>query len=106
MVCVRVALADQCISRWFFRTDDSTYGDCVQNRETVMRFIVVEPRPWQALSNKQLDDIINDTEKDCPDGNYCAAEIYCLAMELKAARQIIGLWSKQLEEIKKKRGGK
>lgn len=41
---------------------------------------------WKPISLARLKEIIFDTAKDNPDGDYCADEVYRLAREVQKLR--------------------
>jgi hypothetical protein len=45
-----------------------------------------ERRPWKPVSKKRLDAIREDTGKDNPVCDYCAAEVYDMACEIISLR--------------------
>jgi len=51
-------------------------------------------REWEPLPQKQLVAIRADTEADCPEHNYCPADVYRLTSELVVFRRLL----KELDE--------
>lgn len=45
-------------------------------------------REWKPISLSRLKEIISDTEKDAPNGDYCPAEVYQLAREVEQSRKV------------------
>lgn len=44
-------------------------------------------REWCPLSDERLEAVLDDTGSDHPAGDYCAAEVYALAREVRALRE-------------------
>lgn len=48
----------------------------------------ISEREYDSLSDEQIDDILDDTGRDDPYGDYTAAEVYAIARDLKEARRL------------------
>jgi hypothetical protein len=44
-------------------------------------------REWKPVSDKLLEKIARDTEQDCPDEDYTAAQLYDICRELQELRR-------------------
>lgn len=49
----------------------------------------INDREYERLSDEQLVAILDDTGKECPDGNYTPAQVYSMARSLRANRQLL-----------------
>ncbi len=48
----------------------------------------ISERDYVTLTDEQIDEILDETGRDVPYGDYTAAEVYAIARDLKEARRL------------------
>ena len=56
-------------------------------------------REWEPLPQKRVKAIRDDTEQDCPVGDYTAAEIYEIASEVLLVRFLIAELDAEMDGV-------
>ena len=74
-------------------------GDVMADTERDWR---LSEREWEPLTDDELEDILDDTGRDCPSGSYCAADVYALAREVKQKRDDVSAVVKAKTRAKRK----
>lgn len=52
-------------------------------------------RDWESVPDDRLDEILDDTGRDNPYGDYTPAEVYALARELRDLRRLATAWHRR-----------
>lgn len=48
----------------------------------------ISGRDWEPLTDERIEEILDDTGSDRPNDDYCAAEVYALAREVRDRRRM------------------